>query len=322
MVLLVWCAHFLRCKLKCVIAVTEKVQSRHPLIVLLGDSTMHRTAQALSDILDNCTLARSGNRCDFPSYFGIPYDKFSLNISIPHHVGPTANGRRHRGCQDCSGCAPRRWNCNHIDIEYLGIEFAEDVEYPTLNHPSTQSSIIIGYLKKIARAGDFVVFNTGIHDTVSTGKDSALYGKQLEGYLDMLLQVYSNAYICWVTSTYPRGVLQPPEWRAITSTEAVARFNVESRRIVTKKKIKVLDVAMLSTLPCFQALYVDAVHVGNESQPWYRSVAFSILVEYSGLLSSPLLWYRSTAHLKQLRNLSWKILGRIGRSFNPRCGRL
>ena len=55
--------------------------------------------------------------------------------------------------------------CSDIDVEFKGIDFAADVEYPTLNHSLTQGNIIFAYLEKNAKVSDFVVFSTGAHDT-------------------------------------------------------------------------------------------------------------------------------------------------------------
>jgi len=258
----------------------------HPTLVLLGDSTMRRAATALSSILDNCTLVQNGSRCDFSAYCGMAYYDTALKVTIPQHEGPVMYGKDKRGCQDCSSCEPNRWKCSGIDVEYLGIEFAADVEYPTLNHSTTQESIILGYLKKTARIGDFVVFNTGIHDTVNTGAAPLIYAQQLGHYVDMLLEVYASTNIIWLTSTYPKDRLQRRRWRSITSTKVVSILNDASRLVMSKRGIQVLDVAPLSNFKHFDALFVGAIHICNETQAWYRSVAFSVLVQLSNNMIS------------------------------------
>ena len=52
------------------------------------------------------------------------------------------------------------------------------------------------------------------------------------------------------------------------------------------RSVEVLDVAMLSTLSAFEALRTDGMHVGNETQTYYQSLAFSIMVQYFTLLST------------------------------------
>ena len=80
--------------------------------------------------------------------------------------------------------------------------------------------------------------------------------------------------------TQPLGVVlgkrELDEPSIFTSPSAIFGLNQESRKVMQKRNINVLDVATMSTFPCFQALYEDAVHVGGADQAWYRSVAFSI----------------------------------------------
>jgi len=258
----------------------------HPTIFLLGDSTMRRTAVALTSFLDHCIPARNGSRCDFPAYYGTPYDETAFNVSIPDHLGPVLYGKQHRGCQDCSGCGPQRWNCSDIDVEFIGIDFAADVEYPTLNHSLTQGSIILGYLKKNAKVSDFVVFSTGAHDSATTGEVPAIFAKQLENYADMLLEVYARSRIVWLTNTYPKDSLLKRRWRSITSSLVLSKLNEVSKDVMVKRGIQILDVALLSKFHHFYALHKDAIHVGKEMQPWYRSVAFTVLVQFYGPMMS------------------------------------
>ena len=257
-----------------------------PSIVLLGDSTMKRTAVALATILDNCTKARNGSRCDFPEYYGMPHNDTALNVSIPDHFGPVMYGTQKRGCQDCYGCVPQKWNCSDIDVEFIGIEFAADVEYPTCNHSLTQESIILEYLRKNAHVDDFAIFNTGAHDSATTGIAPSIFGQQLENYVDMLLEVYASSRVNWLTNTYPKDRLLKKRWRNITSSLVLSVLNAESRNIMVKRGIQMLDVALLSRFHIFDSLHKDAIHVGHETQPWYRSVAFTVLVQFNSLTMS------------------------------------
>lgn len=254
--------------------------------IMIGDSTMARTRDALSAIaFQNCSVISTASRCDFPKFYGIPYNKTALEVPVPPHVGPAVHGLEHRGCWDCSGCESKLIECVGVDIEYHGIEFAADVEYPTNGFSLTQESIIVGYMSKRANPNcDFVVFNFGLHDTATSGVAPKIFGKQLDYVCELLLRVYVPNNLLYITSTYPKGTLQPGKWRNITSPNVVFKLNEESRRVMQKRKINVLDVATMSQLPVFQALYSDAVHVGTADQAWYRSVAFAIL-ERSHFLS-------------------------------------
>mmetsp|Transcript_9760 Transcript_9760/g.44472 ORF Transcript_9760/g.44472 Transcript_9760/m.44472 type:complete len:368 (-) Transcript_9760:112-1215(-) len=246
--------------------------------ILIGDSTMARARDALKSIaFQNCSLTSSAGRCDFPKLYGLPYNQTALEVPVPPHVGPAVNGLKNRGCWDCSGCESNVIECVDGDIEYHGIEFAADVEYPTNGYSLTQESIIAGYMSKRANPNcDYVVFKFGLHDTATTGDAPEIFGEQLDYVCELLLRVYSPDNLLYVTSTYPKGTLQPAEWRNITSPSAIFGLNQESRRVMQKRNINVLDVATMSTFPVFQALYTDAVHIGSSDQAWYRSVAFSI----------------------------------------------
>jgi hypothetical protein len=258
-----------------------------PIIFLLGDSTMAQVAQSLSQILDECTWVRRGGRCKLDAYYGMSYNYASLRAPIPKYNGPIGRGVKQRGCLDCSGCEARKWICNDFGIEHHGIEFASDVEFPALKYHSTQETIILGYLSKIVRKGDFVVFNTGLHDTATTGKAPWVYARQLDHYLDMILSVFPNPSVRWVTTTYPESSLRPLEWRNITNPEVVSQLNNESRRIMSQRSIEMLDVAMLSSFNFFKGpLQIDGLHMGNSTSPSYVAVAFSILIEFSGLLTT------------------------------------
>jgi len=247
--------------------------------IMIGDSTMARARDALRAIaLQNCSVTSSASRCNFPMFYGIPYNKTALGVPVPPNVGPAAHGLKHRGCWDCSGCESKLIECVEADIEYHGIEFAADVEYPTNGASLTQESIIGGYMSKRVNSNcDFVVFNFGLHDTATTGVAPKIFGQQLDYVCELLLRVYEPINLLYITSTYPKGTLQPGKWRNITSLNSVFKLNEESRRVMDKRKINILDVATLSQLPVFQALYADAVHVGTSDQAWYRSVAFAIL---------------------------------------------
>ena len=197
---------------------------------------------------------------------------------MPPHVGPAVHGLKNRGCWDCSGCESKVIECVDGDIEYHGIEFAADVEYPTSGYSLTQESIIAGYMSKRAKPDcDFVVFNFGLHDCATTGRAPEIFAAQLDYVCELLLRVYSPKNLLYVTTTYSKDMLMPAEWRNITSPSVISGLNQESRRIMQKRNISVLDVAPMSTLTVFQELYTDAVHIGGSDQAWYRSVAFSII---------------------------------------------
>ena len=183
--------------------------------ILIGDSTIARARSALRSIaFQNCSVTKAASRCDFSKLYGLPYNQTALEVPVPQHVGPVKHGLENRGCWDCSGCESNVIECVDGDIEYHGIEFAADVEYPTNGSSLTQESIIAGYMSKRANPSCvFLVFNFGLHDTATTGAEPEIFGEQLDNVCELLLKVYSTRNLLYVTSTYPKGTLQPEEWR-------------------------------------------------------------------------------------------------------------
>lgn len=255
-----------------------------PSLTLIGDSTMKRTAVTIAEVFYNCTVSRSGQRCNFPAFYGLEVNASALETRVLPQTGPVLHGLTNRGCQDCGGCEPMAWQCTlfgkPIELEFLGVEFAADVEYPTASHSLTQESVVLGYLKEKVAENDYVVFNTGIHDTVNVGHLPQEFEKQLLHYANLLSQVYETRSILWITNTYPRGTMQPSEWVNVTSATAISGFNEASVRVMRALNIKTLDVGYLSTMKQIQAIYTDGVHVGDASGPWYTFVALSIIQEF------------------------------------------
>ena len=283
---------------------------------------MKRAASSLISTLDSCIVSRKGTRCDFPAYFGLPYNSSALNRSVPQTIGPVLFGLHNRGCQDCKGCEPVAWNCSlfekPLNVEFLGIEFAADVEYVANEYNSTQESVVLGYLKKQVRDNDYVVFNTGIHDTVNVGKYPMIYEQQLSFYTKLLSSVYHRENILWVTSTYPKRKLQPSEWVNITSTSAIRRLNDASRRVMAVHGVDVLDVGFLSTLPKVQELYTDGVHLGSSEGKWYSFVSYAIIHRYLALGMMNCLWLLSFScgtHNQWINYLNWTLLDVFESSF-------
>ena len=260
-----------------------------PKVFILGDATMGRTARALSHILDDCNPIDSGNRCDVLSNETLSNDT-ARNSSNPESLSPVGLGTFRRGCEDCQDCHPMNWTCKEYDIEYFDVEFAAHPGFSNTHHGMTRSHRVAGYLKQNVRRGDFVASNIGFHNLAATSNTSLIYTDELESFVRVLLEVCSGPYIRWVTSAYPAGEQALPEWHNATSSpnpEVISQLNLESKALMKKHSIKVLDLAMISRLHHFQELRQDAIHIGDENQPWYRSVAFAIFVQFAGLIMSP-----------------------------------
>ena len=118
------------------------------IILLIGDSTMSRTADAMQSTFSNCKILKEQGRCAFSEYFET-VGEMKL-WPPPKGSGPLHYGRRYPGCQDCRGCNSKHWMCdNYIDIMYIGIEFAKDHTYQVYPYVTTQESIILEHFKKL-----------------------------------------------------------------------------------------------------------------------------------------------------------------------------
>lgn len=256
-------------------------------VFLLGDATMGRTAKALSHILDGCIPIDYGNRCDVHSNETLT-NETAPNASAPSSFAPITQGKSRRGCEDCHDCQPMKWWCREFDIDFLDIEFAAHEEFSIPHRGVAHSNRVAGYLKKSARKGDFIASNIGFYDSFTTSNSSSIYMQELERFLNVLLEIYTRPYIRWITSPFPASGQQISGWSNTTPYfEVITHLNLASKALMNKHSIKVLDLAMISRLHHFQELRQDAIHIGDENQPWYRSVAFAIFVQFAGLLMSP-----------------------------------
>jgi len=253
------------------------------MIVIIGDSTSARLAASLAIHLGGCVVIKTQERCDFASYYGTPYSKKKLRQHIPKGLGPTSYGKVHRGCQDCFGCWSSTWNCqnNTLNLEYIGIEFALDVEYPTLEYDTTQESIIHNYLKH-QNSVRYIYFNTGLHDAgidnkAKVSNNHLLYRKNLEFTLQLLLDIFGPESVVWLTSTAIVSEKQPRKWRKVTSNKKVRLFNRISVDITKSMGVKSIDLFKISQQKRYRYLNQDGIHWGEPYEGFYSSVAKMIM---------------------------------------------
>jgi hypothetical protein len=272
-------------------------------IVIIGDSTAARAAIALHNLFRDCKLLRDQGRCNYDKYYNIQYDNKRLINRIPKGYGPIEYGLRHRGCQDCSGCGARKWMCNNSTflVEFIGVEFALDVEYPTKKHGTTQESIIHGYLKDRYEK-PCVYVNTGLHDASmkqNSLKKSRSYKKNLQKFLQIVLEVFSQEQVVWLTTTGVRKTKQPRKWRKILSNTIIENFNDISFDLAAKHEIQVLDLYHLSRISPFYELNVDGVHYGSPVQAYYIEVAQNIFMNCMQKQQNIV----DLVHSKEIRNI-------------------
>jgi hypothetical protein len=265
-------------------------------IVFAGDSTMGLTTEALKDFL-GCHVSREASRCGYEAYFGVPAATARYAEPVPLGVGPTSFGRKNRGCQDCSGCFSFEYACprGDITVEFIGFEFAKDVEYPTALSDFTQESVLRGYFAKMAEPPYAFVFNSGLHDLsmpVAPGPLSiAAYEANLAWLAALVKETLGvrGTKLLWVSTSAVYSAAQPPGWRNITSNTRVREFNAVATRIMQRLGIPELDVYGVTSLPFIQELSKDGVHMGNYREFYYRYAAVEMVKHVCdrGLFSKP-----------------------------------
>jgi hypothetical protein len=180
-------------------------------------------------------------------------------------------------------------------VEFIGVEFARDVEYPTALGDYTQESIIKGYLAhNISSSTYALVFNTALHDlaipppTNETSSALATYASNLDWMTSMLVEALGETQprtrLVWISTARVVSRNQPVSWHAITNNERIAEFNSAAAGVMRRWRIPTLDVFPMSKIPQFEALALDGVHYGSPSQFYYRYVALKIALQ---LCSAP-----------------------------------
>jgi len=267
-------------------------EKEQKILLLIGDSTMKRTAIALAHNLLQCSKIREQDRCDFAKYFGIQYENRTA-AQIPVGSGPLHYGKRNRGCQDCSSCASTTWSCaDGLELQYLGIEFAKDVIYRTENFKTTQESIILGYIPRILTRISLCIFNTGLHDLAlgaskrakSISSASAqFYENNLNFYTSVLLQTFSPDRLYWIATTSVKEKKIPNKYKMITNNRNIQLFNEIATSIMDQNMIKIYDAFTLSQEDKYQFLSQDGVHLGAPEELFYTTIGeiFLLLMKAS-----------------------------------------
>jgi len=252
----------------------------HRKIVLIGDSTMSRTAEALHSNMRGCRLIAEQKRCNFSSYFGMNHS--SLKVwPPPRDSGPLYYGRKNPGCQDCRGCNSRQWICSgNVVIIFIGIEFAKDYTLQIFPYNTTQESIILGHLIDLQNIV-LVIFNTGLHDLAiaprSVNKDGLLfYMKNLSFYCSLLRSSLVSHRIIWLSTSSVVEAKIMPKYRKITNNENIKSYNRAAARIMGENDINILDTFSLSQKRIYRDLNMDGVHWGDSNQSYYKDIALIV----------------------------------------------
>jgi hypothetical protein len=166
-------------------------------------------------------------------------------------------------------------------VDFVSLEYARDVCFPTAFGNYTQESIVRGFYGALKEPPYAVVFNTGIHDMnlkYPAGSSAAtMYDINLRWLAKLLKDNFApkGTKLFWVTTSDRRFLENPNE---ISPThERIKEFNAIAARIMRNASIPTVDVYTVSRFPHTQKLARDSVHFGKRYEFYYRYVATEIL---------------------------------------------
>ncbi|VDI31093.1 Hypothetical predicted protein [Mytilus galloprovincialis] len=146
----------------------------------------------------SCKVKKKAGRCNLISYLG--QQKLS-NWTKPSSIeGPVWYGLTHPFCTDCSGCNSALFHCGETKIEYISVEYARDVEIQSTIGNTTQEAVSL-YLN--SSFTNVCVVNSGLHDMVLPALTDRLYVKNVQFYVQYLVQTCQN--VIWISLTAVRG---------------------------------------------------------------------------------------------------------------------
>jgi hypothetical protein len=173
-------------------------------------------------------------------------------------------------CRDKTGI----FSTAQMEVEYLAVEFTRDVSLRSPDHATTQEAIA-AYLAD--RKVDYVVFNTGLHDTALKDSSPASYARNLRAYVALLRRRLPGARLLWIATSAVRPDMQPDIYRNVTTNDKIHAYNAVAAAVMAAAGIPVVDPFPLSQLPSFQALNDDGVHYPGRDGVYYELMAWSVL---------------------------------------------
>lgn len=255
----------------CLWLILPEVVSIHALFV--GDSTMINIARFVGAFL-GCSQAQESPRCNTTAYYGLEH----VNRRWPPGAceGPVYYGLTQRqACMDCSGCASIRFHCNSTDeLEFIGIEFAKDLEVQTALYETTQENIFHSYLQH--RQLDFIFINTGLHDLAVCSTPDA-FEQSLSFYMSVVAGRFPKSRLFWLSNTKLADGLTPGRFKNFTNADNAKLYNAISHRQSMVHGFKYVDLFRATSYPYFQRLHTDNIHLFQEDMLFYKMVAFHCL---------------------------------------------
>ncbi|CAG2205017.1 unnamed protein product [Mytilus edulis] len=130
-----------------------------------------------------CKVRKQAYRCNLISYLG---QQKRSNWTKPSSTeGPVGYGLTHPFCTDCSGCNSALFNCGEIKMEYISVEYARDVEIQSTIGNTTQEAVSLYFNSNFTNV---CVVNSGFHDMVLPALTDQLYVKNVQFYVQHLVQ--------------------------------------------------------------------------------------------------------------------------------------
>ena len=199
----------------------------------MGDSQMNKLVNQVQLLYPyNITSMRYPDstsplwgRCDNVNYYYLEPSHVWASPAVVNGKqiqGPTAYGLHSKHyCNDASGLVNRQYASASLNfMEYLGVEYASDVEHPsTITNTSQESAV--HYMKNqlsdlyLTREDAVCVVNTGVHDQrlcPGLGNEETcmnVYLRNVERYVYLLNSTCGN--ILWISITSVRGDANRPQ---------------------------------------------------------------------------------------------------------------
>jgi len=241
-----------------------------------GDSQMATMVKVLSehDYPYKVTIkrgnARTDDRCELGKYFNIKRSDVWIQPDEKRLQGPERYGKDNPFCSDMKGWGPYMIGDGKRSLEFLNVEFAQDVEIQTATTSTTQEAAAL-YLKNDSKEDHVCVVNAGLHDQAvlkSPDTPQDQFVNNVKSYLKLLESVCGNLV-----------------WVGITEVQEVQPTRNLQRNAISLKWNKQVYSMIASTFPSSSFIIdvwdesVAAPFKGNGKQnihyesPYYESFA-------------------------------------------------
>jgi len=243
-----------------------------PRLIFLGDSTIKHLAETIRTFFPNGEVTKRSDICHTIEVL-LMMERASFWYPPSSTEGPLKSGLENHFCSDCSGCWGFVYESPFMDIEYIPVEFARDVELQTADTRTTQETVA-KYLKASSR--ETIVFvNTGLHDCAILDCNFAIYEQNLESYL-LLLTGIEHITVVWIQTNAVLGKPNFPQ-----QNDRVHHMNQLAARVSSYVGVSsIVNTFDMSKHPwALQNLFVDNVHLLNRRKLYYRTVS-NIILKY------------------------------------------